>query len=445
MDELRAAAVARDLSRCKALLCRQLAPALVSAVTSLSAEHKGVINVTNTLACIKYFLQCGARVDARRDGRGKTALMVAAQAGRLDAVKVMLQHWKNAGADAAGSGSGSGASDCGDDCDDGENGGPGAINAVGGDRRGTALIWAALNGHAEVVAALVNLTGKGGHAVDLNVANTFGVTALIFATSKNHVEIVSTLLNAPGKDGFAVDLNVKSENGNTALILAARFGYVQITTALLAATDEDGVPVVDLNLVNKEGCTALMLAAHNNHVEIVTQLLGATGNDGVTRRLLHTADLNVAENVQRNTALIYASGYGHTKIVTALLGAAGENGVAIDLNMTNMYGFTALICAAQKGHADVVTALLDATERNEHITTAVDVALKDKQGHSAHFYATTMHASKFAPELLARLLPPPPPCPKDRAAAFLQSLGVSDVYLNPEFDRCYCRRCYEGQ
>ena len=36
------------------------------------------------------------------------------------------------------------------------------------------------------------------------------------------------------------------------------------------------------------------------------------------------------------------------------------------------------------------------------------------------------------------------PCPKPEATAFLKSLGVAPSYLNPEFDRCYCRHCYEG-
>ena len=38
----------------------------------------------------------------------------------------------------------------------------------------------------------------------------------------------------------------------------------------------------------------------------------------------------------------------------------------------------------------------------------------------------------------------PPPCPKPEATAFLEALGVTPTYLNPEFDRCYCKRCYNG-
>ena len=39
---------------------------------------------------------------------------------------------------------------------------------------------------------------------------------------------------------------------------------------------------------------------------------------------------------------------------------------------------------------------------------------------------------------------PIPPCPKPEARAFLQSLDVEQIYLNAEFDRCYCQRCYNG-
>ena len=43
-------------------------------------------------------------------------------------------------------------------------------------------------------------------------------------------------------------------------------------------------------------------------------------------------------------------------------------------------------------------------EQNDRIATAVDVSMKDDAGHTAHYYATTKHAAKFNPEIVARLL-----------------------------------------
>lgn len=306
MDDVLAASGKADLVGCKAALRRHLrsslAPALVAEVAAL-IEAEGGGDATGSLACIQYFLECGACLDARKEEGGKTALMIAAEAGRADAVGVMLEHW--ARVDTEGDGEG--------------GGGPDVINAVGGEYEEAALSVAADNGHVEVVAAL---------------------------------------LGATGKDGVAADLN--------------------ITT--------------------KHGATAILCAASN----------------------------------------------GHVKVVAALLGATGKDGVAADLNITNKDGSTALILAAQFGHPTIVTALLDAKERHAHITAAVDVSMKDNSGHTAHHYASTRHPAEFTPETLARLLPPIPPCPKHEATAFLQSLDVNNVYLNPKFDRCYCERCYKG-
>lgn len=177
-------------------------------------------------------------------------------------------------------------------------------------------------------------------------------------------------------------------------------GYLLIVKALLRATGRDGT-AVDLNVADKDGCTALICAARNCQVEVVTALLGAKGKGGVP------CDLNMSDN-NGDTALIWAAVKGNIKIVTALLGATGKGGVAVDLNLASKKagkkGFTALILASYIGHTDIVAALLNAKEQNDRIATAVDVSMKDDAGHTAHYYATTKHAAKFNPEIVARLL-----------------------------------------
>eukprot|EP00729_Bicosta_minor_P008852 gene8852-13365_t len=126
--------------------------------------------------------------------------------------------------------------------------------------------------------------------------------------------------------------------------------------------------------------------------------------------------------------------------VTALVEAEGGG----DAAGKEDGGKTVLMIAAEAGRADAVGVMLAHWGRVDTEGDAVDVSIKDNSGHTAHHYASKKHPAKFTPETLTRLLPPIPPCPKPDATAFLQSLGVPTIYLNPEFDRCYCQRCYKG-
>eukprot|EP00729_Bicosta_minor_P009404 gene9404-107_t len=158
-------------------------------------------------------------------------------------------------------------------------------------------------------------------------------------------------------------------------------------------------------------------------------------------------------------ALIEAGGGGDAAGSLACIQYFLECGACLDARKEEG-GKTALMIAAEAGRADAVGVMLEhwarvdtegdgeggggPDERHAHTTAAVDVSMKDNSGHTAHHYASTRHPAKFTPEILARLLPPIPPCPKPEATAFLQSLDVNNVYLNPKFDRCYCERCYKG-
>eukprot|EP00729_Bicosta_minor_P002385 gene2385-2137_t len=149
-------------------------------------------------------------------------------------------------------------------------------------------------------------------------------------------------------------------------------------------------------------------------------------------------------------ALVRAGGGGDAAGSLACIQYFLECGACLDARKEEG-GKTALMIAAEAGRADAVGVMVEhwgrvdteGNERHAHITAAVDVSIKDNSGHTAHHYASTRHAAEFTREILARLLPIPP-CPKPDATAFLQSLGVPAIYLNPEFDRCYCQRCYTG-
>ena len=77
------------------------------------------------------------------------------------------------------------------------------------------LMWAANNGHTEVVKLLLEKDA------DVNVKETTtGCTALFMAAQEGHPEVVKLLLEK------GADANVKANNGTTALITAANNGFL---------------------------------------------------------------------------------------------------------------------------------------------------------------------------------------------------------------------------
>ena len=84
------------------------------------------------------------------------------------------------------------------------------------------LIDASLNGHVEVVEALL---AKG---ADINAKTKIGWTALIGASLKGHVEVVKLLL-AKG-----ADINATTEDGRTALMAASSKGHQEVVNLLKA-------------------------------------------------------------------------------------------------------------------------------------------------------------------------------------------------------------------
>ena len=276
---------------------------------------------------------------------GKTALILASAAGRVDVVNLLLTK----GAD---------------------------INAK--DREGkTALMTAFLGAHLNVVnllltkAADVNpkdkddvaalmLASFGGRAdvvnlllakgADINAKDKiYRVTALIFASFGGHVDVVNLLL-AKG-----ADINAKGEaDGVTALMLASFGGRVDLVNLLLAKG-------ADINAKDREGKTALRWAYAAGHVDVV-KLFVAKG-----------ADVN-AKDEMGWTALILASAAGHMDLVNLLL----DKGA--DVNAKDKDGETALMSASREGRVDVVNLLL---------TKGADINAKDREGKTALMTASS--------------------------------------------------------
>ena len=157
-----------------------------------------------------------------RDENGRTAMMWAADNGRTETVKLLLDK----GAD------------------------PNAHNAYGW----TALMLAAGRGNTEAVRLLLD---KGAYS---NVQNAYGRTGLIVATDAGRTEVVKLLLDS------RTDPNVKTVSGMTALMVAAGRGNTEAVRLLL----DTGA---DSNVQDDDGMTALMRAAGRGNTEAVRLLL----------------------------------------------------------------------------------------------------------------------------------------------------------------------------
>ena len=241
----------------------------------------------------------------------------------------------------------------------------------------TALNYAANFGQVDVIEMLVN------RGLDVNTLDNQGNTPLHRAAGTGQVESVHTLLRLGGRQS----LLVVSDDSGTALQQAAAGGHKDIVKLLLsegcpiAIGDSDGLSALhtaakfgqvgiiemlverglDVNIVSSMGKTPLHSAAAEGHLESVHALLRLGGRKAMTM---------VAGKV--GTPLHQAAASGHKDVVTHLL----KEGCPIDVRDSD--GFTPLHFAAQCGQVDIIELL---------VTRGLDVNIPDNQGttplHSA--------------------------------------------------------------
>jgi ankyrin repeat protein len=205
-----------------------------------------------------------------------------------------------------------------------------------------ALLWAAHNGDAALVRALIAA------GADVKATNAFGTTAIREASMVGSTETIRALLDA------GADADSPSDQGMTNLMLVARTANLEAAKLLL----DRGAKV---NAVEtEENQSALMWAAEHSQPEMVRLLL-SRGADPNLHAKAHDYDVRVSAEPRvrydptgGQTALIYAARAGCVGCAKALV----EGGAKIDDRDPD--GVTALIVATLNAHFDVAAYLVKA-------------------------------------------------------------------------------------
>jgi ankyrin repeat protein len=264
----------------------------------------------------------------------------------------------------------------------------------------TALHWAAIDGHNEVVALLLDKGAQAGNGDDNDS------TPLMLAAYRGHLGVVQLIVQHTGGQG----LDATSAGGRTALHLAVQGGHEAVVTFLL----NQGAHAIN---PHRFGMTPFMSAAAGGHVGMAQLFLELQGGQGLDRRdnqgntALHWAarggHAEAAAWLLRSgagvsirdedgmTPLMWVGSCGHLGALQILLQEVGEEG----LRERDVRGHTALHRAAMMDHEEVVQALLlagaDPTIKDSRGRTPRALAEEQGHGECTDVFEVSMPQSHF--------------------------------------------------
>jgi ankyrin repeat protein/L-ascorbate metabolism protein UlaG (beta-lactamase superfamily) len=307
------------------------------------------------LAKIKDLLAMDDKAIESLDDNGNTPLHMAAFAGQIEAVKLLLES--------------------------------GAVIDSGSPDNSTPLDGAARQGHTEVVRLLLS---KG---ADVNHRDNNGMTPMHFAAYEGKTEVVRALIEAGG------NVNTPRSNGSVPLHGAAWRGFMDTVKLLV----DNGANV---NVANDAQYHPLHGALVGGHLDIASFLLekGAdpdvTTYDGTSALMMALANPALeplVEPILKGGAEVNAiNGYG----ITPIFQAASTGNVEIvaklidrkaDVNATAPGGETPLLVAAQAGHEDVAALLIEKGAKTD---------VHDNDGHTPLLVCAILGQNEVARKII---------------------------------------------
>eukprot|EP00281_Chroomonas_sp_CCMP1168_P019331 CAMPEP_0206228112 /NCGR_PEP_ID=MMETSP0047_2-20121206/8995_1 /ASSEMBLY_ACC=CAM_ASM_000192 /TAXON_ID=195065 /ORGANISM="Chroomonas mesostigmatica_cf, Strain CCMP1168" /LENGTH=483 /DNA_ID=CAMNT_0053651333 /DNA_START=98 /DNA_END=1552 /DNA_ORIENTATION=+ len=221
-----------------------------------------------------------------------------------------------------------------------------------------ALYAACKEGRMDVVR---RLAARGGRALLMSPANSYGDTCLHGAAKEGQLAVVEFLLERAGK----ACLLKPNEYGETALHLAAREGHLNVVKLLAA---KGGIEL--LKSRDREGCTALHTAAYKLRLDIIRFLAKRGGKD-----LLFCVDdrgrsvLFHAVFYEDNDMLKHLESDHVLEVVSLLVDVGGHKLLELKGQVQDMLtgetlpaAYTPLGIAEQQGNSYLVEYLQEASE-----------------------------------------------------------------------------------
>jgi len=191
------------------------------------------------------------------------------------------------------------------------------LNATGSSGM-TACMWAARNGHSEILDKLIR------HGADIH-RSINNCTALLFAIDGGHTECVRLLLEA-GADPLTLTID-----DDSCLLCACSFGFDEISHLLIEA----GACALE----------ALVIMCVQGRTKSIQALLET-----------QTVDVNAVWDDLMVSPLAGACVAGHHSTVNLLLSFGADPNAVIDAE----FGSTPLMLACHMGNLDVIKSMLDA-------------------------------------------------------------------------------------